>query len=64
MISVKDSLILGCVFRDVSLRNKSGLSICKEQQRELEIDSMHLSILEKYLDDVKLDEFFEELEIV
>lgn len=60
VISVKDSLTLGCILRDISIRNKASISVKADRFEDIEESSIELSVLERFLEDIKLDEFFEE----
>lgn len=63
MISVKDSLAIGIMFRDISIRNKAVMSVKTDAFEDLRQDARELSILEKFFEELRLDEFFEELSI-
>lgn len=63
MISVKDSLAIGIVFRDISIRNKAVMSVKTDAFEDVRQDARELSILEKFFEELRLDEFFEELSI-
>lgn len=63
MISVKDSLAIGIMFRDISIRNKAVMSVKTDAFEDVRQDARELSILEKFFEDLRLDEFFEELSI-
>lgn len=63
MISVKDSLAIGIMFRDISIRNKAVMSVKTDAFEDVRQDARELSILEKFFEELRLDEFFEELSI-
>jgi hypothetical protein len=63
MISVKESLLVGCAFREIAIRNKIALSTKVDPFEDIEEDSIDLSALEEFLEELSLEDFVEQIHV-